>query len=46
MSWGSPFPEGLVVSAISNANIYFISSDASHSSLASGFQGLNDPETI
>lgn len=46
MSWGSPVPEGLVMSTIINANTYLISSDASHFSLVSGFQSLNDPETI
>lgn len=46
MSWSSPVPESLVVSAISNVNTYCISRDASYSSLVSGFEGLNHPETI
>lgn len=46
MSWNSPVPEGLVVSTISNVNTYCISSDVSHSSLVSGFHGLNHPEKI
>lgn len=42
----SPAPAVLLVLAISKDNTYCISSNAPHSSLVSGFQGLNCPKII
>lgn len=44
--WCSPAPEFLLVEAVSKVNTYCMSSNAPHSSILSGFHGLNWPETI